>query len=147
MRRRTLYNIGMYYEIDDFLFILSFYDYCNQNFFVLQLAFDAVMVLWEHKILRSQGTNIAEKILSILCHLIKGEVTIREKLAKQKEKKQSTESEDKPSTASTTATTSNTATPVLAERTQRGVTISPAYVQQVCRNSLISLLVFYTRSP
>ena len=85
------------------------------------------MMLWDHKILRSGSNNIAEKVLSILCHIIKGEATIREKLEKQGEKKQSTEADNKSSTPTTSAA-AIAATPTLP---QRSIPISPAYVQQV----------------
>ena len=85
------------------------------------------MVLWDHKLLRNSNSNIAEKVLSILCHIIKGEATVREKLEKQAEKKQDAGTETKPSVPTPAA-----ASPIAPSvQTQRNVPISPAYVQQV----------------
>lgn len=85
------------------------------------------MMLWDHRVLRHSGNNIAEKVLSILCHIIKGEATIREKLDTQGDKKQATEVDSK------TPTTSTSVNPVVPTSTppQRSIAISPAYVQQV----------------
>jgi len=114
-----------------------------------KLAFDAVMMLWDHKLLRSSSNEIAEKVLSILCHIIKGEGTIREKIEKQSQKKQDVSPENKSSTPTTTATTP-TASSIPS---QRSIPISPAYVHQIvdmgfteaqarealqhCRNNLV----------
>ena len=85
------------------------------------------MMLWDHKLLRSSNNEIAEKVLSILCHIIKGEGTIREKIEKQSQKKQDVSPENKSSTPTTTATTP-TASSIPS---QRSIPISPAYVHQV----------------
>ena len=93
------------------------------------------MMLWGHKILKQKGNSIAEKVLSILCHIFKGEATIREKLHKPGDKKQPGESDDKAGSSGTTlASSSSVAASVaqsLIERTQRSIPVSPAYVQQV----------------
>lgn len=77
--------------------------------------------------LRSSGKNIAEKVLSIVCHIVKGEATIREKLEKQGEKKQGPDTEK-----SSTPTSSVAAMMAAVTPPQRSIPISPAYVQQVC---------------
>eukprot|EP00794_Sanderia_malayensis_P006098 gene6098-6802_t len=98
-----------------------------------KLAFDAVKMLWKHKILKLQGTNIAEKMLKILCHIFKGESTVREKLEKQQATKAATQPESKTSKSNTT--TSEVAAPsslVAASRPQRETPqINPGYVQQI----------------
>ncbi|XP_049513921.1 E3 ubiquitin-protein ligase HUWE1-like [Dermacentor silvarum] len=48
-------------------------------------AFDAIMQLWDRKPLKVYGDRMSESMLAILCHLLRGEGLIREKLAKEKE--------------------------------------------------------------
>jgi E3 ubiquitin-protein ligase HUWE1 len=43
----------------------------------LQMAFDAVMYLWNKKPLKGYGSRMTESILAILCHIIKGEPVIK----------------------------------------------------------------------
>ena len=47
------------------------------------MAFEAVMYLWNKKPLKGYGSRMSESILAILCHIIKGEPVIKEKLEKQ----------------------------------------------------------------
>ncbi len=49
-------------------------------------AFHAVMHLWNKKPLKVYGGRMSESILAILCHIIKGEVVIKERLAVEREK-------------------------------------------------------------
>ncbi|XP_064633553.1 E3 ubiquitin-protein ligase HUWE1-like isoform X3 [Lineus longissimus] len=51
-------------------------------------AFHAIMYLWDKKPLKVYGSRMSESILAILCHIIKGEATIKEKLAKEQEEKE-----------------------------------------------------------
>jgi E3 ubiquitin-protein ligase HUWE1 len=46
------------------------------------------MYLWDKKPLKVYGSRMSESILAILCHIIKGEATIKEKLAKEQEEKE-----------------------------------------------------------
>ncbi|CAH1782935.1 unnamed protein product [Owenia fusiformis] len=62
-------------------------------------AFNAVMNLWNKKPLKVYGGRMSESILAILCHIIKGENTIKEKLTKERE-------ESKPPVSTGTSTTS-----------------------------------------
>lgn len=48
-------------------------------------AFEAVMQLWDRRPLRVYGDRMSESMLAILCHLLRGEALVREKLAKEKE--------------------------------------------------------------
>lgn len=48
-------------------------------------AFECVMHLWNKKPLKTYGERMSETVLTILCHLLKGEVIIQEKLARAKE--------------------------------------------------------------
>lgn len=48
-------------------------------------AFECVMHLWNKKPLKTYGERMSESMLTILCHLLKGETIIQEKLAKEKE--------------------------------------------------------------
>lgn len=48
-------------------------------------AFDAIMQLWDRKPLKVYGDRMSESMLAILCHLLRGEGLIRDKLAKEKE--------------------------------------------------------------
>nr|XP_042906094.1 E3 ubiquitin-protein ligase HUWE1 [Parasteatoda tepidariorum] len=45
-------------------------------------AFESIMHLWDKKPLLVFGERIAESILTIICHILKGETIIKEKLAK-----------------------------------------------------------------
>ncbi len=104
--------------------------------FYLQLAFNAVMMLWGHKILNLNGTNIAEKLLRILCHIFKGESTIREKLEKhQATKLTSTEPEASKATAVPSEATATSITTASRPR-QEVIPVNPGYVQQVSQVSL-----------
>ena len=46
-------------------------------YFPLQAAFHAVMKLWNKKPLKVYGGRMSESILAILCHIIKGEATLK----------------------------------------------------------------------
>lgn len=48
-------------------------------------AFECVMHLWNKKPIKTYGERMSESVLAILCHLLKGETIIAEKLAKEKE--------------------------------------------------------------
>ncbi|CAN8001289.1 unnamed protein product [Ixodes hexagonus] len=48
-------------------------------------AFDAIMQLWDRKPLKVYGDRMSESMLAILCHLLRGEALIKEKLAKEEE--------------------------------------------------------------
>ncbi|XP_054708625.1 E3 ubiquitin-protein ligase HUWE1-like [Uloborus diversus] len=45
-------------------------------------AFESIMYLWDRKPLLVYGERIAESILAIICHLLKGETIIKERLTK-----------------------------------------------------------------
>ena len=47
------------------------------GFFFYQMAFEAVMYLWNKKPLKGYGSRMSESILAILCHIIKGEPVIK----------------------------------------------------------------------
>ncbi|XP_032797159.2 LOW QUALITY PROTEIN: E3 ubiquitin-protein ligase HUWE1 [Daphnia magna] len=47
-------------------------------------AFDAVMKLWGKRPLKVYGARMTESVLTILCHILKGEVIIQEKLTQEK---------------------------------------------------------------
>ena len=49
-----------------------------------KMAFEAVMKIWGKKPLPVYGSRMAESVLSILCHILRGEKTIAEKLEKEK---------------------------------------------------------------
>ena len=132
-----------------FLYLLKLPIYSVYLLF-LQLAFDAVMLLWGHDILKHHGTNIAEKILSILCHIIKGEATIRESLEKEAVKKPASEPENRVSKMAPSSSEVTSSTLTESSRPQRDVIpVSPAYVQQVSRfvltssSSLVASILFY----
>lgn len=48
-------------------------------------AFECVMHLWNKKPIKTYGERMSESVLAVLCHLLKGETIIAEKLAKEKE--------------------------------------------------------------
>lgn len=48
-------------------------------------AFECVMHLWNKKPLRTYGERMSQSVLTILCHLLKGESVITDKLQKEKE--------------------------------------------------------------
>ena len=47
-------------------------------------AFEAVMNIWGKKPLAVYGSRMAESVLTILCHILKGETLIKDKLEKEK---------------------------------------------------------------
>ena len=47
-------------------------------------AFECIMCLWNKKPIKTYGEKMSETVLTILCHLLKGESIINEKLAKEK---------------------------------------------------------------
>ena len=47
-------------------------------------AFEAVMNIWGKKPLAVYGSRMAESVLAILCHILKGETLIKERLEKEK---------------------------------------------------------------
>merc|ERR550532_1890940 len=49
-----------------------------------KLAFEAVMLIWGRKPLAVYGGRMAESVLTILCHILKGEKIIQERLEKEK---------------------------------------------------------------
>jgi len=49
-----------------------------------KMAFEAVMMIWGRKPLPVYGGRMAESVLAILCHILKGEKIIAEKLEKEK---------------------------------------------------------------
>ena len=55
-----------------------------------KLAFHAVMKLWGKKPMKVYGARMAESVLTILCHILKGEKMIGEKLEKDKIKMDAT---------------------------------------------------------
>ncbi|GIX92131.1 e3 ubiquitin-protein ligase HUWE1 [Caerostris darwini] len=61
-------------------------------------AFESIMYLWDRKPLLVYGERIAESMLAVICHILKGETIIRERLAKGEEIKVSA-----PATATTTS--------------------------------------------
>ena len=67
------------------------------------LAFEAMMKLWNKKPLKSYGQRMSESILQILCHILKGEKTIADAIAKEKPVSSSSSSlsHQQPSTSST----------------------------------------------
>ncbi|RXM33250.1 E3 ubiquitin-protein ligase HUWE1, partial [Acipenser ruthenus] len=48
-------------------------------------SFDCIQNLWNRKPLKVYGARMAESMLAILCHILRGEPVIREQLAKEKE--------------------------------------------------------------
>jgi len=61
-------------------------------FFFSQKAFSAVQQLWGQRLPKEYGPHIAESMLSILYHIIKGEAVIKEKLGSAPESSGSTSS-------------------------------------------------------
>lgn len=51
----------------------------------LQAAFTCIKNLWNRKPLKVYGGRMAESMLAILCHILRGEPVIRERLSKEKE--------------------------------------------------------------
>lgn len=65
-------------------------------------AFECVMHLWNKKPLKIYGERMSESVLAILCHLLRGEAIINEKLSKEKDK--DVEVHNVPTTTRTPAT-------------------------------------------
>ena len=64
--------------------------------FFFQKAFSAVQQLWGQRLPKEYGPHIAESMLSILYHIIKGEAVIKEKLGSAPESSGSTSSTSVP---------------------------------------------------
>jgi len=75
-----------------------------------KIAFEAVMNIWGKKPLAVYGGRMAESVLAILCHILKGENLIKERL--EKEKPEEKETIAAPKETSPTTTTNATATAV-----------------------------------
>lgn len=52
---------------------------------VIQAAFSCIRSLWNRKPLKVYGGRMAESMLAILCHILRGEPVIQERLAKERE--------------------------------------------------------------
>lgn len=50
-----------------------------------KLAFNAIMQLWDRKPLKVYGDRMSESMLAIMCHLLRGEAIVKEKLRKDKD--------------------------------------------------------------
>lgn len=50
-----------------------------------QAAFNCIRSLWNRKPLKVYGGRMAESMLAILCHILRGEPVIQERLAKERE--------------------------------------------------------------
>uniref|UniRef100_UPI00358F3842 E3 ubiquitin-protein ligase HUWE1 isoform X5 n=1 Tax=Myxine glutinosa TaxID=7769 RepID=UPI00358F3842 len=48
-------------------------------------AFEAIMNLWNRRPLKVYGSRMAESMLAILCHILRGETIIREQLSKERD--------------------------------------------------------------
>ena len=83
------------------------------------------MMLWGHKILKYHGNRIVDKMLSILCHIVKGESMVREKLETKSDSKPP---EKKTELTSSSSSSSSTSAPASAPRQPD---VNAVYVQQV----------------
>ena len=92
----------------------------------LQKAFLAVQQLWGQKFPIEYGPHMAESLLAILYHIIKGEAVIKEKLGPALET----------SSASTSAVASSATTRQPAEPARPQPEINVRHLQQVCSHSL-----------
>ncbi|KAI1892343.1 hypothetical protein AGOR_G00132390 [Albula goreensis] len=68
-------------------------------------AFNCIRSLWNRRPLKVYGGRMAESMLAILCHILRGEPTIRERLAKERE------GGARPEEESSTAGTGSTSAP------------------------------------
>ena len=94
-------------------------------------AFEAVMKIWGKKPLAVYGSRMSESVLSILCHIIKGEKVITEKLEKEKPADKEKLAADNTSTTATAgagSTTSSTAG-FTAELTPAEPDVNPEHLQ------------------
>jgi E3 ubiquitin-protein ligase HUWE1 len=62
-------------------------------------AFEAVMHIWGKRPLPVYGSRMAESVLTILCHILKGEVIIKERLEKERPEEQQQRREGAPEAA------------------------------------------------
>ena len=92
----------------------------------LQKAFLAVQQLWGQKFPIEYGPHMAESLLAILYHIIKGEAVIKEKLGPALET----------SSASSSAAASSATTRQPAEPARPQPEINVRHLQQVCSHSL-----------
>ncbi|XP_023930490.1 E3 ubiquitin-protein ligase HUWE1 [Lingula anatina] len=90
-------------------------------------AFQAVMHLWGRKPLKVYGSRMSESILAILCHIIKGEAVIKEKLAKELEE---SGSEQASASGSSTGVGGTAAAPVVPPVRQEPE-LNPQHLQQL----------------
>lgn len=73
-------------------------------------AFEAIMQLWDRKPLKVYGDRMSESMLAILCHLLRGEALIKEKLAKEKDSAAAAAAAVAAAAAAAAATTTMTTT-------------------------------------
>lgn len=92
----------------------------------LQKAFSAVQQLWGQKFPEEYGPHMAEALLAIFYHIIKGEAVIKEKLGPTPES----------SSASSSAAASSAAARQPAEPARPQPEINVRHLQQVCLHSL-----------
>ena len=92
----------------------------------LQKAFSAVQQLWGQKFPIEYGPHMAESLLAILYHIIKGEAVIKEKLGPALE--------TSPASSSAAASSATTRQPAEPARPQPEINVR--HLQQVCSHSL-----------
>lgn len=64
---------------------MCFVLYCCNTLSFLEAAFNCIRSLWNRKPLKVYGGRMAESMLAILCHILRGEPVIQERLAKERE--------------------------------------------------------------
>merc|ERR1740139_1822345 len=68
-----------------------------------KLAFEAVMCVWGRKPLPVYGGRMSESVLAILCHILKGEKLIQERLDKERREAEAANPAASPAADSSTA--------------------------------------------
>ncbi|XP_062871591.1 E3 ubiquitin-protein ligase HUWE1 isoform X2 [Trichomycterus rosablanca] len=88
-------------------------------------AFSCIRSLWNRKPLKVYGGRMAESMLAILCHILRGEPVIQERLAKEREGTTRTD-EDSTAGAGSTPAGSGTGGAVVEGTSGSGVSAAPA---------------------
>ena len=97
-----------------------------------KLAFEAVMMLWGKTPLPVYGGRMAESVLTILCHILKGEKMIQERLEKEKPAAPAPkEGEGSSGSASTTPPVAAAAEPNWAASTPAEPDVNPEHLQSL----------------
>lgn len=86
MQRKQLDHLSCFCQSLKFhISLLDFFKIFLICFASFKAAFNCIRSLWNRKPLKVYGGRMAESMLAILCHILRGEPVIQERLAKERE--------------------------------------------------------------